>query len=1007
MMRLTILLDPAGITGKRVSLLDPELTLQQNIARAMPLGAAGCELRINGVTVDPLSDPRMHEPPRPSDEVVLVSRPEGPETWLLIASFIFAVVSYSLVPKPEVPPISSESPNNRLTGQTNIARAYQAIPDVYGRRRVWPDLIQPTLVEYVDNVRTLTETLCVSRGIGGISGVRFAETDLADINGATWQAFYPTVAGPVPPGMPAGYAESLLTEIPDVYEPFQVADVDGQEMSVTTTPGIVEQSAVLETNDTTSFTLTFADSAEFDTLKSLAPSGTARLSFAYTTGGSPPELNVFDGNVTVEDYEVLSGQVTFSFLALTTLPGTAAGQTTFATVYAAATTTNAIGPFTLPVQCDQIWFNVAFLRGLQGTVQIEAEWWEIDANGDEVPATREDDTWSFTDTTNDQRFYTRKITPTGGLARYKIQFSRITADLANGADTAKLESVTAVRYYATKQFPGVTVIRLTTRATEEATSSRERRFNLLWQRHVRTLSSDTISPSRNFARAMAHLWTISGESIAELDTATLQALNTQHGENSALLRFDGSLDDADMSLGERMQLIANHARCVMWRDGQLWTVTRDQRRDLVEMQLDYRNLAAAGDSVINVGAHLPASEDGVEVEYVDEASGTKKAYVRLNISTGAPMSGSSRTPRRVVLPGCTTQAQAENRAQLEARKLLLQRTSVTDRALGDGAMLGPGSLVRWVDPADFYGDDGVQAGEVLAIDGTTLTTSEPVQWGGETLGRVLFTGDDGAYLSAPVQCSPGATPFELELAASPPAGLYVRDDDRQLGSRYAVAVGVTASELEMAGLYSVVDSKPQGDGTYALALVNYNRRVYSQDPDYGVYIEAGIGAAVASGPAAEVGDGTLRIAAGVGAAASSGDAATLTLAGPINGANFSDGAVNGYGGEAIAGVRFRTTGAVAQAQGAGATWYADYSLWHTGTVSSSWWVRFTTTASSGGTLSGSGGGWLALSSDRTVTLTAAALGIASATVGWEVAADSGGSDIRAAGSISLNANSTE
>ena len=34
---------------------------------------------------------------------------------------------------------------------TEIARAYQAIPDVYGYRRVWPDLIQPSLVEYVFN----------------------------------------------------------------------------------------------------------------------------------------------------------------------------------------------------------------------------------------------------------------------------------------------------------------------------------------------------------------------------------------------------------------------------------------------------------------------------------------------------------------------------------------------------------------------------------------------------------------------------------------------------------------------------------------------------------------------------------------------------------------------------------------------------------------------------------------------------------------------------------------
>ena len=36
-----------------------------------------------------------------------------------------------------------DSPNNKLTAQTNLARAYQAVPDVYGYRRVWPDLPLP------------------------------------------------------------------------------------------------------------------------------------------------------------------------------------------------------------------------------------------------------------------------------------------------------------------------------------------------------------------------------------------------------------------------------------------------------------------------------------------------------------------------------------------------------------------------------------------------------------------------------------------------------------------------------------------------------------------------------------------------------------------------------------------------------------------------------------------------------------------------------------------------
>ena len=167
---LTILNDPAGITGRRHFPLDCGISLQENIARHAVSGA-DCELRINGVEVDPLTDPRMDAPPSLFDDVVLVRRPEGVETitWVIIAA-VSAAAAYVLMPS--MPSLggatSKDSPNNRLTGQSNIARAYQAIPDVYGYRRVWPDLIQPSVVEYVDHVKYVTEWLCISRGKGTV-----------------------------------------------------------------------------------------------------------------------------------------------------------------------------------------------------------------------------------------------------------------------------------------------------------------------------------------------------------------------------------------------------------------------------------------------------------------------------------------------------------------------------------------------------------------------------------------------------------------------------------------------------------------------------------------------------------------------------------------------------------------------------------------------------------------------------------------------------------------------
>ena len=813
---LTILNDPAGITGKRRHALDYRLTLQQNIERHLS-GGGDAELRINGTVVDPLTDPRLDRPPGRFDLVTVSLRPRGldPITWAYIAAGASFVLSLAL--RPNVPNFDSgsggkDSPNNKLTGQTNVARAYQAIPDVYGYRRVWPDLIQPSTVEYIDQVKYVTEWLCISRGRGTIEDVRYAETPIGDIDGSSFEVFEPAQT----PGL---YPEESVATLNDVYEAFASDDVNGQEIPYAQQATVQQTATLTAVSGNSTFTLQFVDGAQFDHLKSLAPSGTAHVVFGY------PGPSTFDETCTVLSYSTGSGNVTFTFSS--TAWGTSESGTVTADVTPTTAAYTAIGPFTLPLDAGQIWFNTVFLRGLKGSVTIRAEWWRIDDVGAEVPGSRQQQDFAFAADTFDQRFYTTKVTPSSGVGRYRIQFERRSVQQdANGADVAKVEEAYAVRYFPTKQLTGVTVLRVTTKATLAATGFSDRKFNLRWTRHVRALDSEVLAASRNFARAMVHIWSIAGNDIAGLDTDKLQQVNAELGVDSPLLRFDGSLDDVDMSLGERLQFVANTARCIVWRDGTRWTVTRDQAQAFPEIQLDYRNLAASGASTVSYAAHLPASNDGVEIEYVDEPTQAKKAYVRLNISTGAPVAGQSRNPKKIKMLGCATLVQASNRAELEARRLLFQRVSVQDTALSDAAGIGLGALVRWIDPNEFGGDD-LQAGEVMAIDGLTIRTSEPIDFNGSGSGRITFTGTDGRRLGVPIECYPedgGAV-----LLASLPDGLYVADAERQCGSRYAFAVGLTEDELGAAGLFLLSESRPSPDGTLSIALTSYDERMYAGD----------------------------------------------------------------------------------------------------------------------------------------------------------------------------------
>ena len=167
---LIVLNDPAGVTGVRRLPFDCSVTLQENIERHLA-GGGDAELRINGHVVDPLTDARLDRTPARDDVVIVTLRPAGweavfaflAENWIAVTSAALSL--YALTNRPHFGGSESsvsESPNNRLTGQVNVARTYQSIPDVYGYRRIWPDLIQPSTSEYIDQIKYVTEWLCLS-----------------------------------------------------------------------------------------------------------------------------------------------------------------------------------------------------------------------------------------------------------------------------------------------------------------------------------------------------------------------------------------------------------------------------------------------------------------------------------------------------------------------------------------------------------------------------------------------------------------------------------------------------------------------------------------------------------------------------------------------------------------------------------------------------------------------------------------------------------------------------
>ncbi|HHQ2583384.1 TPA: host specificity factor TipJ family phage tail protein [Providencia rettgeri] len=715
-----------------------------------------------------------------------------------------------------------DSPNNRLTGQTNVARAYQARPEIHGQVRAFPDLIQQSMFEYSNNLKTVTEWLNIGIGEYKTESIRFAESDFTAMAGASYKIYRPKEV------------------IPLINEGFEFPDIDGQELpGPNESKDIPQQTATA--NEVVSGEIKGGEAAikivkqdEFEYFYELTKprsiSMTVNVSYDTPQGSVTKDVKIDaqlvdakesdDGSLInpVEYYEFFFTNLSGTDLAQ--LPPNAVVNTTKFILYDNQFLT--VGPFFSPVDGDQMWIHLQAQLGGGDNCNATVEIWKINTDNEEIAGTRQSFNTALSANNGARVYYkTDKVTLNSGRGRYAVQLTR--RNNSSDQSVMKIENAHIVRVRENVVFENDTIVNVSVRATEAPTGARERKYNLLATRMV--ISYDRVSkqvdytlrPSRSFADAVLHTWLITaGESEKNIDIDGLYRIYDSLPDER-LGYFDYTFDDEDISLGQRIETICNSARVTAYFDNAVLTFSREQSSEFPMTTFNRSNITG-NDMKISYDMSMPSGYDGIELEYVEPVR-NKKDYIRFRVDENGITEGLSRTPNKIVLQGCRNRYQAMDRALLEANRLIHQRTSISLTTLADGGNVYPSDMVLI---ADTY-DSNQQAGYITERSGEAFTTSEKIKFDEEMW---VYLTDSMGYTTQKFKAEPRQD-TEFGFIASVPDDIELNFYDgynKQVASRYIIA---TSDELEMTK-WVITDKRPLGGERYTITATEY----FDAKPDY-------------------------------------------------------------------------------------------------------------------------------------------------------------------------------
>lgn len=517
---------------------------------------------------------------------------------------------------------------------------------------------------------------------------------------------------------------------------------------------------------------------------------------------------------------------------------------------------NTSGPFVAPGEGqEEIWLDFQNPKGLvkgsnlnkTNEVNITITVEEIDSFG--VPTGTSFELFiTIADNDRDPRFWTYKITPSNSPMisgnRYRVSCLRTNNESNSISDLSETNwsRLAGITYITGSGDSGTTRVLLTTRATEQVAALQEKKLNMIATRKVATWNGVSVVgdietgvgliASNKMADIMLHYmldFELGQRTEANIDITTLYAIQASldavfSGEKG---EFSFTFDSKNSPAVEEMIQIAQAARTFITREGSFFSFIRDEIQPAPKALFNRRNKKPESEKK-TIKFNKPQDEDGVVFEYIDSRD-YKPRTITLpdDLPVGDPNYGlTASNYRKLESIGIKNYSQAWDRAQYELNRLIYSRATVSTTVTQEAIFLPLNSRVLHIDGLKL--DDTASDGEVVGIDGLTISTDNRCIFQPATNYSVFFRDDVGD--PTPTAISVTAIPgdeFGFILGSAPPFSLWVRgDSDYQKGTLYSFAEDGTS---EAADSYLIQRKSPKEDLSVELELMTYDEAYFAAD----------------------------------------------------------------------------------------------------------------------------------------------------------------------------------